>query len=345
MDSNAVDINPFIAVGEELKAARLAQGFSLSEISERLRISVKYLEHLETGDRDKLPGATYVLGFVRSYAKLLSLESDALCQTLIAGMSSTDLQPEYVFVEAKTSEGNEWRNIIMIGVLLIVISYTGWYFMRGDYIPDVGLSGDQELAEDTISTPVLNQTASNASLEPVSDVDANVDSNLDSGIAPEIVETEISDAGFADNQSIDAEQTADRDIAPGSESAETPNASLAASLASPSASSIKAYASQDKSQDSVLEASPTLPEGLAIIALADAWVEVSSPLGDKVVAKLMITGETIALPTDQNYALTTGNAGAISLGFVDQDEPWVALGDAGQVLEKKPIDTLLRNNN
>ena len=66
MGSNAVDINPFIAVGEELKSTRLAQGLALSEISERLRISVKYLEHLEAGDRDKLPGATYVLGFVRS---------------------------------------------------------------------------------------------------------------------------------------------------------------------------------------------------------------------------------------------------------------------------------------
>lgn len=325
MGSNAVDINPFIAVGEELKSTRLAQGLALSEISERLRISVKYLEHLEAGDRDKLPGATYVLGFVRSYAKLLCLDADALCQTLIAGMSSTDRQPEYVFVEAKTSGGNEWRNMIMIGVVLIVISYTGWYFMSGDYTPDTGLSGEQELAENTIATPVPNQDASNMLPKPL----LNEGSGENAETGKEIVDVDTSDAG---------EATADSDNQLLSATTETASSST----------SIKAYAaqymSQDMSQDSILDTAPIFPDGLAVTALADAWVELSTPAGDAVLAKLMIAGETIAIPSDQNYQLTTGNAGAISLGYMDQDEPWLALGDTGQVLEKKPIDTLLRNN-
>jgi hypothetical protein len=52
----------------------------------------------------------------------------------------------------------------------------------------------------------------------------------------------------------------------------------------------------------------------------------------------------ITIPANNNYVLTTGNAGAISLGYVDQDTPWLALGVAGQILNKKPIDTLLPNN-
>ncbi|MEC8728368.1 MAG: RodZ domain-containing protein, partial [Pseudomonadota bacterium] len=99
------------------------------------------------------------------------------------------------------------------------------------------------------------------------------------------------------------------------------------------------------------EASPALnkvtnmegTDGLAITALDDVWVELSTPIGQQVLAKLITKGEVIAIP-DDNYILTTGNAGAISLGYVDQDTPWQALGVSGQVLNKKPIDTLLLNN-
>jgi hypothetical protein len=89
---------------------------------------------------------------------------------------------------------------------------------------------------------------------------------------------------------------------------------------------------------------PARTDGLAITALAEAWVELSTPVGEPVLAKLLAAGEMITIPADNNYVLTTGNAGAISLGYVDQDTPWLALGTAGQILNKKPIDTLLSNN-
>jgi hypothetical protein len=89
---------------------------------------------------------------------------------------------------------------------------------------------------------------------------------------------------------------------------------------------------------------PVRTDGLAITALAEAWVELSTPVGEPVLAKLLTAGEMITIPANNNYVLTTGNAGAISLGYVDQDTPWLALGVAGQILNKKPIDTLLPNN-
>jgi hypothetical protein len=89
---------------------------------------------------------------------------------------------------------------------------------------------------------------------------------------------------------------------------------------------------------------PARTDGLAITALDEVWVELSTPVGEPVLAKLLAAGEMIAIPADNNYVLTTGNAGAISLGYVDQNTPWLALGTAGQILNKKPIDTLLSNN-
>ncbi|MGB2436718.1 MAG: helix-turn-helix domain-containing protein, partial [Candidatus Puniceispirillales bacterium] len=129
MVTDTNDTNPFIAVGNELATAREAQKLSLSDISGHLRISVKYLEYLEAGENSKLPGATYVLGFVRSYAKFLNLDANAMCQRLSDEIAASEYQPEYHFVENKVSGGSEWRNMLMIGAVLMVVSYTAWYFL------------------------------------------------------------------------------------------------------------------------------------------------------------------------------------------------------------------------
>lgn len=312
MVSNPSDIDPFIAVGGELATARISQGLSLSDISSQLRISVKYLEFLENGEREKLPGATYVLGFIRSYAKCLDLEADAMCQRLSETMAASDRQPEYHFIENKTAGGGDWRNMIMIGVVLIIVSYTAWYFMHDDYVLDTELTAstvlgtesgaglDTELSTEADIAPIQPEiSVDTVTIETGSDINITEDTATKQGDAeqPELI------SDMADGESMD-----------------------------------------HTAANSNPTTMPARTDGLAITALAEAWVELSTPVGEPVLAKLLAAGEMITIPADNNYVLTTGNAGAISLGYVDQDTPWLALGTAGQILNKKPIDTLLSNN-
>ena len=66
------------SVGELLRGERLRQGLELAHIAERLRINLSYLEAIEAGDRDSLPGAFFYRAFVRQYARLLGLEEENL---------------------------------------------------------------------------------------------------------------------------------------------------------------------------------------------------------------------------------------------------------------------------
>lgn len=308
MVSNPSDIDPFIAVGGELATARISQGLSLSDISSQLRISVKYLEFLENGEREKLPGATYVLGFIRSYAKCLDLEADAMCQRLIETMSASDRQPEYHFIENKTAGGGDWRNMIMIGVVLIIVSYTAWYFMHDDYVLDTELTASTE---------------SSAGLDTELSTEADI-----APIQPEITVDIVTIETGSDINIIEDTATKQND-------AEQPE--LISDMADGESMDHTAANSNPTTM-------PARTDGLAITALDEVWVELSTPVGEPVLAKLLAAGEMIAIPADNNYVLTTGNAGAISLGYVDQNTPWLALGTAGQILNKKPIDTLLSNN-
>src|SRR3990167_4630011 len=67
-----------LTLGEKLKKLRGDFRMSLAEISKVTKIQVKYLELLESGMYDKLPADVYVRGFLRSYARYLNIDEQAL---------------------------------------------------------------------------------------------------------------------------------------------------------------------------------------------------------------------------------------------------------------------------
>jgi|SRR5579871_1226505 len=67
-----------MSVGENLRAARLERREDVAQVSQALRIRKDYLEALESDCPTGLPGRTYALGFVRSYANYLGLDAFAL---------------------------------------------------------------------------------------------------------------------------------------------------------------------------------------------------------------------------------------------------------------------------
>lgn len=67
-------------LGEHLKRAREEKQISLDEIQELTKIQKRYLQAIENGDFDKLPGAFYTKAFIKSYAEALGLNYEALIQ-------------------------------------------------------------------------------------------------------------------------------------------------------------------------------------------------------------------------------------------------------------------------
>src|ERR1700756_874353 len=66
---------PLETVGQDLRAARLRRGDDLATVSRALKIRKEHLEALEEDRFDALPGRAYAVGFVRSYADFLGLDS------------------------------------------------------------------------------------------------------------------------------------------------------------------------------------------------------------------------------------------------------------------------------
>ena len=62
------------SVGARLAQLRGAKGWSIEDVSARLKVPVAKLRALEAGDLSQLPDTTFAFGVVRSYAKMLGAD-------------------------------------------------------------------------------------------------------------------------------------------------------------------------------------------------------------------------------------------------------------------------------
>jgi len=64
------------SVGQYLRELREARGMSVEEVSRATRVPVSSVERIENDRFDELPGEVFVRGFLKSYARALSVPPD-----------------------------------------------------------------------------------------------------------------------------------------------------------------------------------------------------------------------------------------------------------------------------
>ncbi len=106
--------------GERLKRERELREVTLEEITAATRISSRFLEALENEEWNKLPGGVFNRGFVRSVARYLGLDEEALLgeYDLAHGAPVVSAPPT---LESPFSSGSKWIPFLLfIGLLLLL---------------------------------------------------------------------------------------------------------------------------------------------------------------------------------------------------------------------------------
>lgn len=65
-------------IANQLRRARESKGVSLGQVAREIRLEVRHLEALEAAAFDRLPGAVFVRGYLRSYGRYLGLDPEPL---------------------------------------------------------------------------------------------------------------------------------------------------------------------------------------------------------------------------------------------------------------------------
>lgn len=89
--------------GELLKSERIKKDLSIQDVAYALKLSVRIITAIESGDTDDLPAKTFVRGFVKSYADYLKIDSDAVLKQFQEEMGSTHPVPKTIAVAPGTT--------------------------------------------------------------------------------------------------------------------------------------------------------------------------------------------------------------------------------------------------
>lgn len=133
------DVLPVMpAVGAQLRAAREARGIALSEVAATLKLGVRQLEALERGDWQVLPGATFVRGFVRNYARFVQIDPlplmsqlDAVLEKPVSRLGEADSQ-QTAMPQGGPGISRRDRMVVLSGGLLVVFAALVYFLLPSD---------------------------------------------------------------------------------------------------------------------------------------------------------------------------------------------------------------------
>lgn len=101
MTENTEQRNTGMKIGDLLKEAREAKSLSIDAISRHTKINCTNLEALENNDKDSLPNIAYVKGFVKSYSRIVDVDTNHALQLLDELYNAQTVKPQ---VEEPTVE-------------------------------------------------------------------------------------------------------------------------------------------------------------------------------------------------------------------------------------------------
>ncbi|HEY4250636.1 MAG TPA: RodZ domain-containing protein [Roseomonas sp.] len=273
-------------LGEELREARMALGVSVADMAEQIRIRRVYLQALEEGRLQDLPGRAYVVGFLRNYSAALGLDTDEVLRRF-REVSEPGPRANLIFPEPVPNRGVPAGAVMLAGAVLAVGAYVFWYNWS---------SGGPRIVDGVPPLPPrLEQAADEIAPRPTPAPSGQVATVAPAPDAPAAAVTR----GLTPPGSLPPA------TAPGG-SAATPApqpASPAAPVSPPAAAAPQ-------------PAAPPPGDGSRIMlrGRGEAWIQLRDTRANRVlVDRVLRAGETFAVPAQEGLTLTTGRADAMEL--------------------------------
>lgn len=116
------------SVGALLRENREKSGLDVADVARVLRISQKYLEALEDGRNEDLPGTPYAIGFVRSYGEHLHLDGEEIVRLYKDEVEGIGGKTDLVFPKPIPDGGVPGTAVLGLGVLIAAVAYGVWYW-------------------------------------------------------------------------------------------------------------------------------------------------------------------------------------------------------------------------
>ena len=126
---NKMSVN---SIGQVLRDTRLSQSKNIQEVSQILRIRQIYLDAIENNDFAQLPGKIYIIGFIKTYAEYLQLDSEEIIRAYKSGDLVETINTDLVFPTIVPEDGMPNKLTLLLGFMIAIAGYGGWYYFNNN---------------------------------------------------------------------------------------------------------------------------------------------------------------------------------------------------------------------
>ncbi len=125
-------------IGERLKEARQEKDISLESLQDITKIQKRYLEAIEAGNFEKLPGNFYARAFIKEYALVVGLDPEELLEEFKTQIPAPDETENAQYTRFSRTQKEKEKNhsifsfipTIIVVILVIGIIVSMVYFFK-----------------------------------------------------------------------------------------------------------------------------------------------------------------------------------------------------------------------
>lgn len=301
--------------GDRLQAARIENGMSIEDIAMRMHLSVSILKSIEENNFDDITAPIFVKGYLRAYARIVSLGEDEMIEQYLNYYSDEDppisptsqLSPEISPDDARI----KWTTFLVIIGLLGFLAFWWWnqYQVKTDVVSldaeqtesmqqtevsSDNLLGEQQVVEDTTVNQVAEVDVALLTVDEPEVIEVKQAVETPEPVIPDQVEPEITAA--VDQTGVVEQEMVQQEVI------------------EVSATNIEAPPRAEVSRIAPLGGT----EQLDIVILADTWVDVKDANGHQLVYELLRADQEVNLIGSAPFSVFLGNAYGVNLIYQNE---------------------------
>jgi cytoskeleton protein RodZ len=317
--NEAFDNVELTTIGKLCLDARVSKSLTQEQASALLKVRVKIIKDFENGDQIDLPGTAYKIGFVRSYARLLELDSDLLVKEFKESIEVNNFKEEYKFLSPEINSNKILPIGAVLSLFIALLVYSGWYYADRSNSIDM-VSNNLEVKENKKINELNNSNY------------VIIEDALDpKNVSSKVKSKEQESKQLALNEKLETPEFETKNIA----NNDKPNLN---NLIMPSTSNkVQELNAEIKTNEMSAKANERDPDNEMVLkATGNSWVEIEDLDGNVLMTRLMRPGETYVVPKINGLTFNTGNAGALSLS--QGEEVISKLGEIGEIITARPLN-------
>lgn len=276
-----------MSVGAQLRAAREAQGLTIEQAVQQLKLARRQIEAIESDDFAALPGNTFARGFVRNYARLLKLDAEPFLAALESQLPRE--REQVAFPQASENPSNlgleiregaartgTWPVVLMVALGLLIGGGLVWWYLQQPAMPEIAV----EERESAASLPEVIPYEDETLQASAPDIDLAIASMVSSAPASAVQES----ASVAQASAVSVAVASREAALPAS----TPVRRVSSAVAA---------------------------RGIRVVAGSDTWVQIHDAEGQRIFSGILNAGAEQAWAGQPPYQLKIGNAPSAKLFY------------------------------